>query len=323
MGGSIPAYNITEVEDIHKPICFFSGNPGVTYLLKWTVSNSHISKSDSLTVSISDSTTISNAGNNINTTDQFAFAVTLSANSPHLGETGAWAIVKGPYGSFSNKYHPNSMFNIIYNRSYTLSWTITSPCKIITSFVNINTGPLSHPIVFNGSTYYVYPVGDNGDSVIWGGNSLLGALSDSNGLINTNKIVDSLGNNNGIAYAAKICYDLNYGGYNDWYLPSIVELKEIILNNANNINNFSKGSTYLSSTERTNNTIKTYLSVKGDCLFSDVTNDYSNLYENYNKTSNNGSNVCSSQTTEFYGNTTVTNNIINYGNNKVRCIRKQ
>jgi len=312
-------YSITNVEEIHKPICYFSGNPGVTYLLKWTVSNSLISKSDSLTVSFSDSTTISNAGNDINTSDPFAFAVTLSANAPHSGETGAWAIVKGPYGSFSNKYHPNSLFNIIYNRSYTLSWTITSPCKIITSFVNINTGPLSHPIIFNGSTYYVYPVGDNGDSVIWGGNSLLGALSDSNGLINTNRIVDSLGNNNGIAYAAKICHDLNYGGYNDWYLPSIVELKEIILNNASVINNFSTGSTYLSSTELTNNTIKTY-------LYATNTNNYSYIYENYNKTSKNGFILYSESNGSVWGNQwggTVTNGINNYGANKVRCIRKQ
>lgn len=47
------------------------------------------------------------------------------------------------------------------------------------------------------------------------------------GLSNTNRIVDSVGPGN---YAAKICYDLVLGGYNDWFLPSRDELGKLIAN---------------------------------------------------------------------------------------------
>lgn len=45
------------------------------------------------------------------------------------------------------------------------------------------------------------------------------------GLANTNQIVAALGEGN---YAAKYCYDLVSGGYNDWYLPSQEELYVLI-----------------------------------------------------------------------------------------------
>ena len=44
---------------------------------------------------------------------------------------------------------------------------------------------------------------------------------------NTDLIVIALGSG---SYAARLCYDLNLGGYSDWYLPSISELEMIIFN---------------------------------------------------------------------------------------------
>ncbi len=44
---------------------------------------------------------------------------------------------------------------------------------------------------------------------------------------NTDTIVNIQGAG---VYAAKLCYDLVLGGYNDWYLPSYYELKKLYLN---------------------------------------------------------------------------------------------
>lgn len=44
---------------------------------------------------------------------------------------------------------------------------------------------------------------------------------------NTNKIVDFMGDNNGVAYAAKICQDLVLNSKDDWFLPSKAELNKL------------------------------------------------------------------------------------------------
>ena len=44
------------------------------------------------------------------------------------------------------------------------------------------------------------------------------------GKINTESIVSIQGNGN---YAAKICYDLDLNGFDDWYLPSYYEAIEL------------------------------------------------------------------------------------------------
>lgn len=66
----------------------------------------------------------------------------------------------------------------------------------------------------NGGTYI--NIG-NTDTAIGTGNA------------NTNAIVAIYGAGN---YAAKLCYDLVYGGYSDWYLPSKMELNKLYINRA-------------------------------------------------------------------------------------------
>jgi len=65
------------------------------------------------------------------------------------------------------------------------------------------------------------------------------------GNANTITIVTSQGAG---SYAAKLCYELNSGGYSDWYLPSIDELTKLYLNRAA-IGGFNAGNVYWSSSE--------------------------------------------------------------------------
>lgn len=63
----------------------------------------------------------------------------------------------------------------------------------------------------------------------WGPSSpSTGATSDADGASNTAAIVSSVLDtyNNG-GYAAKVCDDFDHGGFDDWYLPSIIEYQTI------------------------------------------------------------------------------------------------
>jgi hypothetical protein len=88
------------------------------------------------------------------------------------------------------------------------------------------------------------------------------AQSFRNGLANTNAIIAQAGV--GTSYAAGLCKAYNAGGYNDWYLPSYIELREcfnscaIVNEVLGDINGFilsSQGISYWSSTERSNNIV--------------------------------------------------------------------
>lgn len=97
--------------------------------------------------------------------------------------------------------------------------------------------------------------------------TLIGSTAQSftDGLSNTNVIVAQAGD--GTDYAAGLCKAYNYGGYTDWYLPAINELKQCynslqivneVLGSTNGFlfsNSFvnGSGSYYWSSTEASNN----------------------------------------------------------------------
>jgi len=116
-------------------------------------------------------------------------------------------------------------------------------------------------IDFNGKKIYVHPT-DNSDGIQWGcyeGIDTHYAISETDGKANTNAIINS---HNEINYAnnptqcnedndgkiaAKICSELNYLGYADWYLPSKDEL-DALFNNKESIGGFNPG-LYWSSTE--------------------------------------------------------------------------
>jgi len=87
-------------------------------------------------------------------------------------------------------------------------------------------------------------------------NVTTGAIGQGIGTGNSNTIaiVSTLGlgsySNIPSFYAAKLCYDLDIGGYKDWYLPSIGELERILPNHSI----LQLNSTYWSSTEMSNAT---------------------------------------------------------------------
>ena len=62
--------------------------------------------------------------------------------------------------------------------------------------------------------------------------ALAGADSTWDGMANSQAIVNQVGHTDS---AAKLCLDSTNGGFNDWYLPSVDEMK-ILLNNRFNVN---------------------------------------------------------------------------------------
>jgi hypothetical protein len=81
------------------------------------------------------------------------------------------------------------------------------------------------PIEGNGKKYEVLDMTAKG-KVMWGGYEEIpadAAKSESNGTLNTEAIVKTVGDNKGYEgkpYAAKLCSEAKDGGKEDWYLPS-------------------------------------------------------------------------------------------------------
>ena len=77
----------------------------------------------------------------------------------------------------------------------------------------------------------IIPTVDQSSMILWYNGSFTStgatATEIGTGKTNTETIVASQGEG---LYAARICYDLVYGGYSDWYLPSLGELLKIYEN---------------------------------------------------------------------------------------------
>ncbi|MBA2648642.1 MAG: IPT/TIG domain-containing protein [Legionella sp.] len=100
---------------------------------------------------------------------------------------------------------------------------------------------------------------DASSGIIWGGSGIVtGAISTSDGNLNTTLIIAALGNNGGIPYAAQLCADYEADSlglspctpghlcYTDWFLPAIDQLKCIF---ANSVGQGYTNTDYWSSTE--------------------------------------------------------------------------
>jgi len=237
----------------------FIGVYGNLYVINYTASNVCYTESDSLSVSFNLLPTIANAGETIIVSSPFVLAVTLSGNVPNAQETGSWTKHSGGWGNFDDRYAYNSLFYVAPGREYDLSWNIIGPCKTTLDHVIINTNH-TQTISLNEVLYEIYTIDDNADSIQWGSSgTFIGAVSDSNGFANTNMIVAALGDNGGVPYAAKVCYDLVAHGHDDWYLPSVWELKNVLMEYYEVMSNFDERGVYLTSTENGVSFICTYL----------------------------------------------------------------
>ena len=82
---------------------------------------------------------------------------------------------------------------------------------------------------------FIAATSDQSSKIQWiNGTSYAGPISTGElgtsigtGKSNTEKIVQAQGNG---TYAARLCYNLTFGGYNDWYLPSKDEIYELYRN---------------------------------------------------------------------------------------------
>lgn len=106
------------------------------------------------------------------------------------------------------------------------------------------------------------PVSTEWGNKVWGGYGT--TVTDADGTAigtgkqNTIDIVDQLGDaepyQSKTNYAAKLCSDLEFGGYDDWFLPSHDELNLMYTNlYLNGVGGFSSGSYWSSSEEGINN----------------------------------------------------------------------
>ncbi|WP_333820039.1 gliding motility-associated C-terminal domain-containing protein [Ohtaekwangia sp.] len=108
--------------DATIPTTDFTGTSGQTYVLQWTITNSCGSTNDQVTIQLDQTPSIANAG-----TDQTGVCgpATLAANTPAVG-TGAWTIVSGTGGSFSDTTVPNAVFSGTGGSTYVVRWTISN-----------------------------------------------------------------------------------------------------------------------------------------------------------------------------------------------------
>ncbi|MBK8966917.1 MAG: DUF1566 domain-containing protein [Lewinellaceae bacterium] len=123
----------------------------------------------------------------------------------------------------------------VTNGACDLDIRVGNPDPCTANLLTVNIDPDGTPNNGDEYTLYVHPT-DNSTSIEWGGfgtdiptlaniTTTAAANADFDGVGNTQKIVDALGNNSGTAYAAKLCADLVDNGCDDWYLPAAGELK--------------------------------------------------------------------------------------------------
>ncbi|RYZ47428.1 MAG: hypothetical protein EOP49_21355, partial [Sphingobacteriales bacterium] len=152
-----------------SPTSNFTGTAGVTYTLKWEVTNGNCINNDLVDVKFNQNPTA--ASNTSTQTICSNASALLTANTPGVG-TGAWSVLSGPstdplqfssLSSASATFTPNGGAG-----SYIIRWTISnSPCSASTADAIIsvtsapNAGTLSgtQSICSNGSTTFT----SNGD----------------------------------------------------------------------------------------------------------------------------------------------------------------
>jgi hypothetical protein len=119
--------NITSV---NSPSSTFTGTPGITYVLRWTITNPPCAALyDEVTITFLQNPTTANAGPDQTGASMCGFtSTTLAGNTPAIG-AGTWSIISGSGGNIASSSNPASTFTGIAGSTYVLRWTIAnSPC---------------------------------------------------------------------------------------------------------------------------------------------------------------------------------------------------
>lgn len=117
-----------------NPNTTFTGAPGETYILRWTITNGGCSASDEVTITIDpDAPTPPLAGQ-----DQIICGTStkLEGNTPTNG-TGSWAVLSGAGFSISDTSNPVADFSGVAGITYQLRWRITSGCGFLDDTVRV------------------------------------------------------------------------------------------------------------------------------------------------------------------------------------------
>lgn len=209
----------------------------------------------SITVTPTVTTTYTVTGTSYGFTSTDEVVVTpTAAPDPGLGVdktiTYGWSTTLSAGNGYNYQWNNNATTaNITVAPIETTTYTVTvyHNCSATEEIV-VHVAPLTKlPVVnFNGDSLFVHPLDNYAIAIYWYYGSLVAtnATSTTDGNYNTDLItaVHGLG-----FYAAKVCADVNYFGYNDWYLPAIDELEAVLINKDNL--GFFPSSAYWSSTE--------------------------------------------------------------------------
>ena len=129
------------VSDINSATSGFTGTPGVTYTLSWTISNGSCAASvSSVNIQLDAAPTVSAAGPNQIICGNSA---TLAGNTPVVG-TGQWFIMSGTGGNVTTPTSATSPFTGTPGQTYVLEWRISNgscPTSISSVTIRLDAAP--------------------------------------------------------------------------------------------------------------------------------------------------------------------------------------
>ncbi len=102
----------------------FTGSPGTSYVLRWSISSGPdcAVSTDDVVILMVASPSVASAGTDATVCD---LSTAMSANMPTVG-AGQWSVISGSGGNFANPVSPTSGFSGIGNTTYQLRWTISN-----------------------------------------------------------------------------------------------------------------------------------------------------------------------------------------------------
>jgi len=112
---------------------------GVTYTVKWTISNAPCAAStDTATIKFNINPSDADAGASFTGKETCGLtSITLAGNQPQIG-TGVWTVKSGANGTLASNSDPKTVFSGDAGKAYTLTWTVSNaPCNPKSADINV------------------------------------------------------------------------------------------------------------------------------------------------------------------------------------------